>query len=111
MKTKLGVVSLLALLGAGVVMAQAAKYTPPTQQQMEKAHSAMMEERQKMMTQGKAVDADASALMTAVHGSPDPQVKALESQVARLQTDIKALNSQLAQTPRFFDNPISNNRP
>jgi hypothetical protein len=111
MKTNLRVVSLLALLGAGVVMAQAAKYTPPTQQQMEKAHAAMMEDRQKMMAQGKAIDADASALMTAVKGAQDPQVKALESQVAKLQTDIKALNGQLAQTPRYFDSAISNNRP
>jgi peptidoglycan hydrolase CwlO-like protein len=111
MKTKLGIVSLVAFLGAGVVMAQAAKYTPPTQQQMEKAHSAMMEDRQKMMAQGKAVDADASALMSTVHGSQDPQVKALESQVAKLQSDVKALNGQLAQTPHYFDNPISNNRP
>ena len=112
MKSNLRVVSLLALLGAGVVMAQAtAKYTPPTQAQMEKAHTAMMEDRKQMRTEGKAVDADASALMASVHGMQGEQVKALEAQVAKLQADIKVLNTHLEQTPRFFDEPISKNRP
>ena len=38
-------------------------------------------------------------------------MKALEAQVAKLQTDIKVLNAHLAQTPKYFDNPDSNNRP
>ncbi len=112
MKSNLRVLSLLALLGAGVVMAQAAaKYTPPTQQQMEKAHSAMMEDRKQMMAEGKAVDASASAVMSSVKGMQGEQAKALEAQVAKLQADIKALNAHLAQTPRYFDNPESKLRP
>jgi peptidoglycan hydrolase CwlO-like protein len=111
MKTNLGVVSLLALLGAGVVMAQAAKYTPPTQQQMEKAHEAMMKDREHMRTEGKAVDSDASAVMASVQGMQGAQVEALKAQVAKLQADIKVLNTHLEQTPRFFDEPVSKNRP
>jgi len=111
MKSILRVVSLLTVLGAGVVMAQAAKYTPPTQQQMEKAHEAMMQDRKTMRTEGKAVDADASAIMTSVHGMQGAQVEALKAQVAKLQADIKVLNTHLDQTPRFFDEPISKNRP
>ncbi|HEY1906347.1 MAG TPA: hypothetical protein VGG91_09905 [Myxococcaceae bacterium] len=111
MKSNLRVVSLLALLGAGVVMAQAAKYTPMTQEQMEKAHDAMMQDRKQMMTEAKAVDADASGIMTSVKGSQSAEVKALEAQVAKLQSDLKVLNTHLAQTPRYFDNPISKNRP
>jgi peptidoglycan hydrolase CwlO-like protein len=112
MKSNLRVVSVLALLTAGVVMAQAAtKYTPPTQQQMEKAHQAMMDDRKQMMTEGKAVDADASAVMASVHGMQGAQVEALKAQVQKLQGDIKVLNTHLAQTPRFFDEPVSKNRP
>ena len=112
MKTNLRVVSLLTLLSAGVVMAQAAaKYTPPTQQQMEKAHAAMMEDRKAMRAQGKAIDADASAVMASVSGMQGAQVEALKAQVTKLQADVKALNAHLDQTPRFFDNPVSNNRP
>ena len=111
MKTNLRVVSLLSLLGAGVVMAQAAKYTPPTKEQMDKAHKAMMEDRKQMMTEGHAVDADASAVMASVHGMQCAQVEALKAQVTKLQADIKVLNAHLEQTPRYFDNPVSNNRP
>ena len=112
MKTNLGVVSLVALLGAGAVMAQAtAKYTPPTQAQMEKAHQAMMDDRKQMMTEMHAVDADASTVMTSVKGIQGDQAKALEAQVAKLQADIKVLQTHIHQTPRFFDEPISKNRP
>ena len=111
MKSNVRVVSLLALLGAGVVMAQAAKSTAPTQEQMQKAKAAMMEDRKQMMAEAKAVDADASAVMSSVHGMQGDQAKALEAQVAKLQADIKVLNAHLAQTPKYFDEPVSNNSP
>ena len=113
MKSNLRVVSLLALLGAGVVMAQAAKSTAPapTKEQMEKAKAAMMEDRKQMMAEAKTVDADAAAVMTGVKGMQSDQARALEAQVAKLQADIKILNAHLAQTPKYFDDPISKNRP
>ncbi|HZX42926.1 MAG TPA: hypothetical protein VFE93_13890, partial [Myxococcaceae bacterium] len=58
--------SLLALLGAGLVMAQSTSSTAPTKDQMEKAKAAMMEDRKKMMTEAKTVDADAAVVMTGV---------------------------------------------
>ena len=111
MKNNVRVVSLLALLGAGVVMAQAATSTAPTKEQMEKAKAAMMEDRKKMMAEGKAVDSDATAVMTSVHTMKGDEARTLEAQVAKLQADLKVLNAHLAQTPRYFDNPVSNNRP
>ena len=111
MKSNLRVVSLLALLSAGVVMAQATKSAAPTPDQMEKAKAAMMEDRKQMMSEAKAVDTDASALMSAVHTSKDAEVKALEAQVAKLQQNVKVLNAHLAQTPRYFDTVESKNRP
>ena len=111
MKSNVRVVSLLALLGAGVVLAQAAKSTVPTQAQMDKAKAAMMEDRKAMMAEAKTVDADASAVMSSVKGMQGPDAKALEAQVQKLQADIKVLNAHLAQTPKYFDNPVSNNRP
>jgi gas vesicle protein len=96
-------VSVLALLGAAVVMAEAPKSTAPTKEQMEKAKAAMMKDRQQMMTEAKTVDADASALMTSVKGMQGEKERALEAQVAKLQDDIKVLTAHLAQTPRYFD--------
>jgi len=111
MKSNLRVVSLLALLGAGAVLAQATKSTGMTHEQMEKGKAAMMDDRKQMMSEAKTVDADASAIMTSVKGMQGDQVKALEAQVAKLQADIKVLNTHLAQTPRYFDNPESKLRP
>jgi uncharacterized protein involved in exopolysaccharide biosynthesis len=111
MKSNLRVVSVLALLGAGVVMAQATKAPAPTHEQMEKAKAAMMEDRKQMMAEAKAVDADASGLMSAVKGSQSAEVKALEAQVAKLQADVKVLTSHLGQTPRYFDTAESKLRP
>jgi peptidoglycan hydrolase CwlO-like protein len=107
MKSNLRVVSLLALLGAGVVMAQAAKPTTaaPTQEQMEKAKAAMMEDRKQMMSEAKTVDSDASAIMASVKASKSAEMKALEAQVSKLQSDIKILTAHLAQQPRYFDMP------
>jgi peptidoglycan hydrolase CwlO-like protein len=110
MKSNLRLVSVMALLVAGVVMAQAAK-SAPTHEQMEKAKAAMMEDRKQMMAEAKAVDADASAIMTSVKGSQNADVKALEAQVAKLQADLKVLHSHIAQTPKYFDEPVSKNRP
>jgi uncharacterized protein involved in exopolysaccharide biosynthesis len=111
MKSNLRVVSMLALLTAGVVMAQATKSATPTHEQMEKAKAAMMEDRKQMMAEAKAVDADASAIMSSVKGMQGDQVKALEAQVAKLQADVKVLTGHLQQTPRYFDEPVSKNRP
>lgn len=110
MKSNLRVVSVLALLTAGVVMAQATK-SAPTHEQMEKAKAAMMEDHKQMMAEVKTVDADASGLMSAVKGSQSAEVKALEAQVAKLQADLKVLHSHIAQTPKYFDEPVSKNRP
>jgi len=111
MKSNLRVVSLLALLGAGAVLAQATKPAAPTHEQMEKAKAAMMEDRKQMMAEAKTVDSDASALMTSVKGMQGAEVRALEAQVAKLQADLKVLNTHLAQTPRYFDTAESKLRP
>jgi peptidoglycan hydrolase CwlO-like protein len=113
MKSNLRVVSLLALLGAGAVLAQATKSAAPapTHEQMEKAKAAMMEDRKQMMSEAKTVDSDASAIMSSVKGMQGEQVKALEAQVAKLQADIKVLTTHLSQTPRYFDTAESKLRP
>ena len=110
MKSNLRVVSVLALLTAGVVMAQATK-SAPTHEQMEKAKAAMMEDRKQMMAEAKTVDSDASALMSSVKGMQGEQVRALEAQVTKLQADIKVLTTHLSQTPRYFDTAESKLRP
>ena len=106
MKSYLRVVSLLALLGAGVVMAQASKSTKPagmTHEQMEKAKAAMMEDHKQMMAEAHAVDGDATAVMTSVKGMQGEQAKALEAQVAKLQADLKVLTTHIQQTPKYLD--------
>ncbi|HEY1126812.1 MAG TPA: hypothetical protein VGF83_03550 [Actinomycetota bacterium] len=105
MNSTLRVVSLVALFGAGAVMAQAAKSTAPTKDQMEKAKAAMMKDREQMMTEAKVVDSDASAVMASVKGMEGEKAKALEAQVTKLQADVKVLTAHLAQTPKYFDKP------
>lgn len=106
MKSTLRVVSLMALLGAGAVMAQA-KPAAPTKEQMDKAKGAMMKDREKMMTETKAIDAQASAIMASVKGMEGEKGKALEAQVAKLQDQVKALMHDLEKAPKYFDDPTS----
>jgi peptidoglycan hydrolase CwlO-like protein len=111
MKSILRVVSVVALLGAGLVMAQSTSSTAPTKDQMEKAKAAMMEDRKHMATMCKTLDSDAAAVMASVKAMQSDQARALETQVAKLQADIKALNAHVAQAPKYFDQPISKDRP
>jgi hypothetical protein len=106
MKSTLRVVSVVALLGAGAVMAQAAK-PAPTKEQMEKAKAAMMKDREKMMTEAKAIDSQAAAIMASVKGMEGEKAKALEVQVAKLQDQVKALSAELAKAPKYFDDPTA----
>ena len=85
MKNAMRIVSTVLLMGAGVALAQ--KTTPPPT--MEQAKSMAMKERSDMMAKTKAMDA----------------------QVSEAMKQVKALSAQLATAPKYFDEPISKDRP
>jgi len=108
MKNALNVLSLVALLGAGTVLAQSSKSAAPSKEQMEKAKSAMMKDREKMMGEVKAIDAQAASIMASVKGLEGEKAEALKAQVSKLQEQVKALEGALAKSPKYFDDPTAN---
>lgn len=107
MKNAVRIVSTVLLMGAGVALAQKTT-TPPT---MEQAKSMAMKERSDMMAKTKAMDAQVSEAMKTAKTIEGDKGKALDAQLAELQKQVKALSAQLAATPKYFDEPISKDRP
>ena len=105
MKSILRVLSMVMLLGAGVVFA--ADPTPS----MSQVKSMAMKERSEMMAKVKAIDAQVSAAMKSASGMQGDQAKALDAQLVDLQKQVKALSAQLAQAPKYFDNPTGSSAP
>jgi hypothetical protein len=107
MKNAMRIVSTVLLMGAGVALAQ--KTTPPPT--MEQAKSMAMKERSDMMAKTKAMDAQVSEAMKTAKTIEGDKGKALDAQLAELQKQVKALSAQLATAPKYFDEPISKDRP
>ncbi len=105
MKSILRVVSMVLALGAGVAFA--ADPAPS----MSQVKSMAMKERSDMMAKVKAIDAQVSACMKMTHGMEGDSAKALDTQLADLQKQVRSLNAQLAQAPKYFDNPTGSNAP
>jgi hypothetical protein len=101
-KTTLKTLSLFLLLGAGVAFA-ADKSTDA----MAQTKAMAMKERSAMMEQAKTADTQAADAMKMAKGLDGDKARALEAQIADLQKTVKALNTQLAKVPKYFDDPTA----
>ena len=106
MKSILRVLSMVLVLGAGVAFA--ADPAPS----MSQVKSMAMKERSDMAAQVKSMDTGLSAAMKTASGMQGDQAKALNTQLADLQKQVKALSAQLAAAPKYFADPEANpNKP
>lgn len=106
MKSTLRVLSLFLVLSAGAAFA--ADKQASSSDAMAHAKSMAMKERSDMMAKTKAMDAQVSEAMKTAKSVEGDKGKALESQLAELQKQVKALSTQLAAAPKYFDDPTAN---
>jgi hypothetical protein len=85
MKNTLRIGALLFALAAGGALAQDKQSAPSAEQELAPVEKLDAQDRQAMTERNKA----------------------LESQVAGLQTEVKELQDELAKAPRYFDDPTN----